>query len=108
MVVLDGNECMNVGGAASPRPIQYIGRVGRRAPAHCTAAGKVLLAYLNPEERKLRISGRLRRFTPNTIIDRQVLDQDLARIKAHGLFDQHRELNLEQVEASYSFPFPCP
>jgi DNA-binding IclR family transcriptional regulator len=91
VVVLDGNECMNVGGAASPRPIQYIGRVGRRTPAHCTAAGKVLLAYLNPEERELRISGRLRRFTPNTIIDRQVLDQDLVRIKAQGYAVTHEE-----------------
>jgi len=91
VVVLDGKECMNIGGAASPRPIQYVGRIGRRTPVHCTAAGKVLLAQLTPEERYEILPEALPRLTDHTIVDRQVLEQELTKIRSLGYATSHEE-----------------
>ncbi|MBN1992928.1 MAG: IclR family transcriptional regulator [Anaerolineae bacterium] len=91
IVVLSGNECMNIDGAASPRPIRYVGRIGRRTPCHCTAAGKVLLAYLPPEAQQQILPNPLTRFTDKTIIDFDVLRQALAKIYAQGYAITHEE-----------------
>lgn len=94
IVVLSGDECMNIGGAASPRPIQYVGRIGRRTPVYCTSAGKVLLAYLPPEQRRSLLPAVLTAFTGKTIIDRQLLEQTLAEVQQQGYAltrDEHQE-----------------
>ena len=91
IVVLSGRECMNIDGVASPRPIRYVGRIGRRTPCHCTAAGKILLAYLPPETRQQLLSEPLTRFTDKTIIDLEPLAQDLAQIRKNGYAITHEE-----------------
>jgi DNA-binding IclR family transcriptional regulator len=94
VVVLNGSDCMNIGGAASPRPIQYVGRIGRRTPVYCTAAGKLLLAYLSPEKRQDILPATFTRFTANTIVDRQTLEQALRSICEQGYaisLEEHRE-----------------
>ena len=91
VVVLSGDECMNIGGAASPQPIRYIGRMGRRTPLHCTAAGKVLLAYLTFQERDGILGADLPRFTEKTIVDRPALEQTLAQIREQGYALSHEE-----------------
>ena len=91
IVVLSGNECMNIDGAASPRPIRYVGRIGRRTPCHCTAAGKVLLAYLPPETRQHILSAPLVRFTEKTIVDFDTLTQELTKIHQQGYAITHEE-----------------
>jgi DNA-binding IclR family transcriptional regulator len=91
VVILDGRECVNVGGADSPRPILYIGRIGRRTPVHCTSAGKVLLAYLTPEARRKILSEDLPRFTNKTIVDFQTLEQTFEQIRQQGYAITHEE-----------------
>lgn len=56
-------------------------RVGGRAPAYCTALGKSLLAWLEPEEVDRLLSGGLNRFTGRTIGDLGTLHQELHRIR---------------------------
>lgn len=56
---------------------------GRRRPAHCTAAGKVLLAHLQ-EQAALLVQGPLPRFTPNTITRPEDLRDHLARVAQLG------------------------
>lgn len=90
-VVLIDNECMNIEGVPSPRPIQYVGRIGRRTPAHCTSAGKVLLAYLPSEERHDFLPDILSRFTDKTVVDRRILEQDLTQIRQQGYAITHEE-----------------
>ena len=91
IVVLSGNECMNIDGAASPRPIRYVGRIGRRTPCHCTAAGKVLLAYLPLEVRQQILPNPLPRFTEKTIVDFDELAQHLTGIRQQGYAIAHEE-----------------
>ena len=91
VVVLSSGECMNIGGVDSPKPIQYIGRIGRRTPLHCTSAGKVLLAYMSPEKRHEILPHNLPGFTTKTIIDYQHLTQVLNQIQAQGYAITHEE-----------------
>ena len=91
IVVLSGHDCMNIDGAASPQPIRYVGRIGRRTPCHCTAAGKVLLAFLSPEEQTKILPKKLPRFTDKTIVDNDTLAQDLAKIREQGYAITHEE-----------------
>jgi DNA-binding IclR family transcriptional regulator len=91
IVVLSGRDCMNIDGAASPQPIQYVGRIGRRTPCYCTAAGKVLLAHLSPEEQRRTLPETLPRFTEKTIVDYDNLVQDLQKIREQGYAITHEE-----------------
>lgn len=56
-------------------------RVGGRAPAHCTALGKAMLAWLDPEEVESLLVGGLNRFTGRTIGDVSTLHHELHRIR---------------------------
>ena len=81
---LDAGQVVNlVQFVSHARRIKNVGRVGRRMPPHCTAAGKVLLAHLPQAERDRVLRGRLERFTPLTITDPDELRQELARVREH-------------------------
>jgi len=65
-------------------------QVGKRAPLHCTAVGKVLLAALKDEEAEkiLRQKG-MPRFTKSTITDMQQMKEELSTIRKQGYgFDE--------------------
>lgn len=100
IAVLSGAECMNIGSAASPRPIQYVGRIGRRTPLHCTAAGKVLLAYILEDLHTL-LPETLPRFTQHTIVQRDILEDSLPEIRARGyaMSDQEHQEGLSAIAA---------
>jgi DNA-binding IclR family transcriptional regulator len=59
-------------------------RVGGRAPAYCTALGKAMLAWLEPEEVDRLLAGGLNRFTGRTIGDLGTLHQELHRIRVRS------------------------
>lgn len=93
LVVLDGGQVMNLDQFVAPaRQVKNIGRVGRRMWAHCTAAGKVLLAHLPPEELDLALTGELESFTSRTITDPAHLRRELSQIRAQGYAIVQEEL----------------
>jgi IclR family transcriptional regulator, pca regulon regulatory protein len=68
---------------------------GSRLPAHCTAMGKVLLAYLpTHEQHDLIDSMVLVKHTPYTTTDRRTLRDMLAQIPERGLANNSSELEL--------------
>lgn len=84
LAILDGAEVRyldKVGGRfASAVP----SRVGGRAPAHCTALGKAMLAWLPAEEVESVVVPALGRQTSRTICDISTLHQELSRIRARN------------------------
>lgn len=59
--------------------------VGTALPAHCSASGKLLLAFKPAAERSQLVQSMpLTRFTDRTICDRQLLAAELDRIAANG------------------------
>ncbi|MDP5181911.1 IclR family transcriptional regulator [Blastococcus sp. BMG 814] len=67
-------------------------RVGGRAPAHSTALGKAMLAWLEPEQVDCQIGQAIGRLTSRTIGDLSTLHQELNRIR------QRRGLAFERGE----------
>ncbi len=69
----------------SPEPLRIHSRIGASVPLYCTAVGKVMLAYLDSDERESAINGmELRRFTENTVGSIQELQTRLARVRKDG------------------------
>lgn len=59
--------------------------IGKELPLHAGSPGKLLLAYMPPEEiEKEIVESGLRRFTPLTFVDRQALLQELEEIRQRG------------------------
>ena len=80
LTILDGNETVYIDKIESRHPVREFTRVGARAPAHCTATGKVMLAFAP----KLPDMRSFPAFTKNTIKDVHSLKIELGRIRNQG------------------------
>jgi len=95
--VLEEGEVIYLAKEESSQTIRMISYVGKRAPLHCTALGKVLLAYLSTEERKKVLGGKvLPRLTENTITDKGELEKELDKVREQG-FALDQEENEKDV-----------
>jgi DNA-binding IclR family transcriptional regulator len=93
LVVLDAGQVVNLEQFVPPaRQVKNIGRAGRRMCAHCTAAGKTLLAHLSPAELEQVLPDHLERFAPNTITDLDQLRRELATVRQQGYAVAREEL----------------
>ncbi len=61
-----------------------VSRVGERAPAHCVATGRAIIAYLPLTEIEMLIERGLQPFTDSTIADRAALLADLEATRTRG------------------------
>ena len=69
-------------------------RVGRRAPLHCTAIGKVLMAWEHPDRRDRVLAGaEFKRFRDKTIVERGAFLDELERVKAQGFGEDREEFD---------------
>ena len=59
-------------------------RVGQVVPLHVGSSGRVLLSYMTEEEVDKILDNHLSAFTPNTIIDKNTLKEQLAEIRRNG------------------------
>jgi DNA-binding IclR family transcriptional regulator len=100
LVVLQAGQVVNLEQYVPPaRQVKNIGWVGRRMPPHCTAAGKVLLAFLPPEEIARLLPAELERFTPHTITELRELHLELARTleRGYGVVEEELEQGLNAI-----------
>jgi len=59
--------------------------IGKRAPLHCTAVGKAIMAYLSEDKVSLIIKEKgLEKYTENTITDREKLEKEFLKIRKQG------------------------
>ena len=93
LAAIDGSEIYYLDKFAGPNAPAVPSEVGRRAPAHCTAAGKAILAQMPPEiVHELYPAGLLPRSTSRSIKDISMLHQELVRIRTrNGLAIEHGE-----------------
>ena len=85
----------------SPRAIRMAAAVGGRAPLHCTAVGKVLLAHQSVEYVKQIIDSGLIAFTPRTVTRRAAVLEMLDEVKqrGHAIDDEESEGGLRAIAA---------
>ncbi len=69
-------------------------KIGRRAPLHCTAIGKVLMAWEHPERRERILDGaEFKRFRDKTIVERDPYLAELERVRAQGFGEDREEFD---------------
>jgi DNA-binding IclR family transcriptional regulator len=100
LVILDRGAAVNVEVVQSPHPVKHVGVLGRRLPLHATAAGKVLLAWLSPEDLQRLLAAPLPRFTSRTICASDRLEEELDRVRARGYATGWKELETDLAAAS--------
>jgi DNA-binding IclR family transcriptional regulator len=97
LAVLDDTQAVYVDKLEGRQAVRVeLTSLGARLYAHCSALGKVLLAY-SPEDDVRRIieTAGLPRFTPNTIVDEEELTQALAKIRKQGYAYDLEEILLD-------------
>lgn len=85
--------------------------VGATLPPHCSASGKLLLAFKPPAEREQLVAAMpLTRFTERTITDRRLLSTELDRIAANGYAVDNEEyvIGVACVAVPVRVPAPAP
>lgn len=94
VALLQDSDVIYLDGVESALPVRVVSRVGKRFPAHCTAAGKVHLAFMAAEELAQRFRGReLPCSTAKTIKDFQELKREL-----QGVTEQRYAIDVEEQE----------
>ncbi len=90
--LLDGGEIVYFDRVEANWPHRIQLPAGSRHPLHCTASGKLFLAYSDAARRKRLLSGaRLEKYTERTITDVDALIHELARIKDRGVGTDNEE-----------------
>ncbi len=101
VAVLKGSDVVYLDSVESPLPVRVVPRLGAWLPAHCTAAGKVLLAFMSDKELDLHLPDELHRYTSYTITDRDELRRQLRMVSELGyaIDDQELDVGVRSVSA---------
>ena len=81
--VLDGDEVVYVHKLDSPEPVRAYSQIGGRAPAHCVATGKAMLAW-SGDTALQALSRRLHGWSPRTLTDPLEFLREMERIRQQG------------------------
>jgi DNA-binding IclR family transcriptional regulator len=84
VAVLRKSAAVPLAAHEADRPVRLTSRVGEPLPLHCTAVGKVQLAFISDADLRDAMLGGLERHTDNTIVDQNVLAEQLRQIAEQG------------------------
>lgn len=93
--VWDGRESVSVDQTLGPNAITHFAAPGQANPPHCTASGKVLLAFSSKADIEWVLAGELARYTDNTIVDVAILREQIKQIERDGFAVNHGEFSAE-------------
>jgi len=84
-IVREGNERVYLYTESGERPVETGAYTGRRGPIYASAAGKSILAHLPERQREALFEEmEFAQAGPNTITDRDELEEELAAIRDRG------------------------
>ena len=102
MGILSDGEVISVEQEKSNQSLHHQIVIGKRAPLHCTGVGKAIMAFLNKEELEKIIKKKgLKRFTENTIVDFNKLQDELKEIvnQGYAIDNMEHELGVRCIAA---------
>lgn len=93
LAILQGTEVVYISHEDSKEPVRISFGMGHRAPAHCTALGKVFLAGLSDSEIVMlyRNKKKLEKLTPRTIASLDKLLTEVAAVRREGIGEDKEE-----------------
>lgn len=72
--------------------LSLLSRVGKKAPLHCTALGKILMASSSEEKVNSILNGlSYRKYTPNTIENEDQYKKELEKVRTKGYAEDNGE-----------------
>ncbi len=92
--VLAGDMIVPIEQATASTSMVSVNWLGRRTPVHCTASGKVILAFASQSVRQRLLAHPLERSTAHTITDRAELERQLESARESGVARTFEELEL--------------
>ena len=85
LTTFDGKNVVYIDKIESEKPIRMYSKIGNIAPMHCTAVGKLILAFQEKEKiDEIIKKTKFIRYTKNTITDEKRLRNCLEEIKKRG------------------------
>lgn len=85
LYILEGKERVCIERLESPQNVRIVQRVGRRLPLYAGSAGKVMLAFLSPDEQENYLNNtEFIAFTDKTITDASAMRKQLKKVREHG------------------------
>jgi len=90
-LLIDG-DIVPVEQATASNTVVTVSWLGRRYPVHCTASGKVILAFAPASVRERLLAAPLERVTAHTVTTRAELEAQLEKARHSGLARTHEEL----------------
>lgn len=99
LYVRDGAYRTVIALAESHHPVIRLFVVGMVMPLHAGSAGKVFLAW-DPVARKDAVTHGLARYTPSTVVDIDVLTEQLGEIRGQGYASSFEERDLGAASVS--------
>lgn len=92
--VLAGDSIEPIEQATASTSVVRVNWLGGRYPIHCTASGKVILAFGPEVVRRRLLAGPLERWTASTLTDRAALETQLEEARRSGFARTHEELEV--------------
>ena len=94
VIDMDSQMVTHIDGIDSQNPVRYVSPLGAPRPLHCTAPGRLLLAYQDDkvQEHYLR-TAKLKAMTWRTVTDRSTLKKQLKEISENGISISISELS---------------
>ncbi len=93
LAVIDGSDVIYVLMHETTHTVRVIPRLGHRLPAHCTASGKIQLAFESEDHLQRLFGGQpLKQFTAKTITDYAALREHLGQVARQDIAVDNEEL----------------
>ncbi|MFI0546571.1 MAG: IclR family transcriptional regulator [Brachymonas sp.] len=103
---ISGADALFLEVVESPHAVRYTAQVGKRVPLQATATGRALLAQLPAAERlSLLRKAHFERYTANTLMSVQAVEEEIARSAHRGWFEGAAEYS--QDLGGIALPLAC-
>lgn len=102
LAVMADDQAMYIQKVEGPGIIQFDSYIGKRTNLHCTAVGKVLLAYASEQKQEHILTRKsFAHYTGKTITSPNLLRKELARVRqrGYGIDDEEEELEVRCLAA---------
>lgn len=102
LTILDNYQIVYIAQVESDKLVRMFTKTGATAPLHCTAAGKIFLAYKDENIRNFILDKiDLTKYTENTIVSKEELikELDLIRERGYGFDNEEREIGVSCIGA---------
>jgi DNA-binding IclR family transcriptional regulator len=83
ITVMRDGSAVTLDAVEAEQAVRMVSRIGDPLPLHCTAVGKMHLAFADDEMRN-SLPEALRKFTEKTVVERQALTQQLKKVAENG------------------------